>query len=425
MERKRRIRSCILIAASAFSWLAPGCSYHETEKETEVRISFSCDAMQTKAGQPDEDIISDISLMIFDENGSAEECVRLDKGISEYTSRLVAGRKYHICACANMGRRIYADDIRELDEIRYHLAYPDDYRNGIPMYVRHEFTAEEGGDEINLRFERMMAKITLRIDRRRLSDDVEMYVRSVKIGNCPRVTNVFKPNKVHEKDDCFPAGFSLGGYETDNLNDTSESGLSKPVSLYMLENMQGSFDNVIDSDSDKVFGKDDHRNNVCSYIELNLDYTSPSYISGSEGLTYRFYLGENRNDLNIERNCHYQIIIVPEDDGLSEDSWRVDKSDLTYCGPTYLQSYPEKYITGNIGEEIHIWCELLPENAPFDIGEDYMRDDKANGIYDYVMDDDGHGVTLTLTGPGRGLIYMEAGPPINESTMFIIEVNLP
>ena len=54
-----------------------------------------------------------------------------------------------------------------------------------------------------------------------------------------------------------------------------------------------------------------------------------------------------------------------------------------------------------------------------------MADDKAEGIYDYKIDEDGHGATLTLTGPGRGLIYMEAGDPINEAALFIIEVNLP
>ena len=54
-----------------------------------------------------------------------------------------------------------------------------------------------------------------------------------------------------------------------------------------------------------------------------------------------------------------------------------------------------------------------------------MEDDKAEGIYDYEIDDDGHGATLTLTGPGRGLIYMEAGEPINDAALFIIEVNLP
>jgi hypothetical protein len=54
-----------------------------------------------------------------------------------------------------------------------------------------------------------------------------------------------------------------------------------------------------------------------------------------------------------------------------------------------------------------------------------MMDDKEAGIYDYVIDEDGHGATLTFTGPGRGLIYMEAGEPVNEAALWIIEVNQP
>ena len=54
-----------------------------------------------------------------------------------------------------------------------------------------------------------------------------------------------------------------------------------------------------------------------------------------------------------------------------------------------------------------------------------MDDDKAEGIYDYTIDDNGHGAVLTLTGPGRGLIYMEAGEPVNDAALFIIEVNQP
>ena len=51
--------------------------------------------------------------------------------------------------------------------------------------------------------------------------------------------------------------------------------------------------------------------------------------------------------------------------------------------------------------------------------------DREDGIYDYIIDADGHGVTLILKGPGSGLVYMEAGEPVNESELFLIEVNLP
>jgi hypothetical protein len=156
-----------------------------------------------------------------------------------------------------------------------------------------------------------------------------------------------------------------------------------------------------------------------------MEYLSQEKYSGADGLKYRFYLGEDRNSLDVERNCHYHITVLPEDDGLSEDSWRVDKSDLHDMTKPYIKGYPSDYIQGNIGEKIHLWCELMPRNAPLTIDTEVMNEDKAEGIYDYVIDEDGHGVTLTLTGPGRGIVYMEAGDPINDAALFIIEVNLP
>ena len=90
-----------------------------------------------------------------------------------------------------------------------------------------------------------------------------------------------------------------------------------------------------------------------------------------------------------------------------------------------MKQYPSDYIVGNIGDKIHIGCILTPSDTPFDVGIDDLEFDKKRGIYEYEIDEDGHGVTLTLTGPGTGLIYMEAGPPINDSALFLIEVNLP
>ena len=127
----------------------------------------------------------------------------------------------------------------------------------------------------------------------------------------------------------------------------------------------------------------------------------------------------------MERNCHYRITVCPEDSGLNEDSWRIDKNDLIYSGPVSFSSWPESYIQGDVGDKVHIGCSFTPSFAPFEIGMEELMEDKANGIYDFKIDDDGHGVTLTLTGPGRGLVYMEVGEPVNEAAMWVIEVNLP
>lgn len=421
MGRKGRLSGHILTFCSL---LLCSCAIDTEEDIRDVCVRFDAGRMMTRAIDPDEEMISDISLMIFDETGAAEDCFWLPRGKRECTARLIMDKEYTFCACANFGYQVYADHIDELEEITFHMAYPDEYREGIPMYSMEKVRITDE-PEVTLNLKRLMAKISLRIDRSRLDKDVEMHVRSVRIGNCPRMANVFTQSRVRDGDDCFPAGFTRGALEAAGLNINASKGMSKEISLYMLENMQGEIPHSVTSDSDKVFDKDDPMREKCSYIEIEMDYISDQMYSQSKGLIYRFYLGEDRKSLDVERNCHYHITVTPENDGLSDDGWRVDKSDLTEFGPPSIMGYPSNYIRGDIGDRIHIWCEYSPWNAPFDVGISYMEDDKDEGIYDYEIDEDGRGAVLTLTGPGRGLIYMEAGDPINDAALFIIEVNLP
>ena len=399
-----------------------GCS--KASEQAMVRINFHEADVPVRSMSPDEDKITDISLIIFDESGHAEDCIWLTRGSRTCTTDLVIDKKYTFCACANFGYQIYAGHIEELQDIRYHLAYPDEYREGIPMAaVKEVLITEECIVDIDL--QRLMAKISLRMDRSRLDRDVEMNVRSARIGNCPRYAKPFTASKIEDNDDTFPTGYLLNDIQTAELNYNIGEGLSSEVSLYMLENMQGPADGNITHDSEKVFEQKDKRSEVCSYIEMEIEYLSPEKASGEKGLIYRFYLGEDRNSFDVERNTHYHITVTPENNGLNDDGWRVDKSGLKDLRPAYLKAYPSDYIRGDIGDQVHIWCEFSPASAPFDVGISYMEDDKAEGIYDYRIDTDGHGATLTLTGPGRGLIYMEAGEPVNDAALFIIEVNQP
>lgn len=421
MERKGRLRNNILKLTS-YAALICGCS--KAPEQAMVRINFHEADVPVRSMSPDEDKITDISLMIFDESGQAEDCIWLTRGSRTCTTDLVIDKKYTFCACANFGYQIYASHIEELQDIRYHLAYPDEYREGIPMAaVKEVLITEECIVDIDL--QRLMAKISLRMDRSRLDRDVEMNVRSARIGNCPRYAKPFTASKIEDNDDTFPTGYLLNDIQTAELNYNIGEGLSSEVSLYMLENMQGPADGNITHDSEKVFEQKDKRSEVCSYIEMEIEYLSPEKASGEKGLIYRFYLGEDRNSFDVERNTHYHITVTPENNGLNDDGWRVDKSGLKDLGPAYLRAYPSDYIRGDIGDQVHIWCEFSPASAPFDVGISYMEDDKAEGIYDYRIDTDGHGATLTLTGPGRGLIYMEAGEPVNDAVLFIIEVNQP
>lgn len=422
MGRERGIFRSVLTAML----IVAGCNGMETEQRKEVmcRISFDGIGYSVKALDPDDSMISDVSIMIFDERGEAEECLWLRNGETSAEIPLVLGKTYSFRACANFGYRTFADHISELDETVFYMAYPDEYSKGMPMYASADGIRIGDDASVNLKMKRLMAKISLRMDRRKLSEGVEMNVVGVRIGNCPKSVKVFGSSSVGSHDQCFGIGFSRNDAQTAVLNTLGPDNLSGIVSLYMLENMQGEFTEPVSSDSEKVFDEHDHRKEVSSYIEMDIEYLSHEKYSESP-LVYRFYLGDSRTNLDVERNCHYRITVCPEDDGLNGDGWRVDKSGIYDLGPTYFKSYPTPYIRGKIGDKVHIGCIFSPSNTPFDVGESYMMDDKKTGIYDYEIDPDGHGAVLTLTGPGRGWIYMEAGEPINDGALYVIEVDLP
>lgn len=425
MERKRLVRCAILM----LSMLISACGNPDSEKSyAEIRIGFRQEIFSTKAIDPDENAIHDANILAFDRNGMLEYAIwckeaEIADGIE---LKLLDGKEYRFMACVNFGYEITATTLEEMLEHRYYMAYPDEYQRGIPMSADTGLIRIENDSQIILDLKRMMSKISLRIDRRKLSETVEMKVRNVTIGNCPKSASAFKSNSVEGLEDCFSLGFHRNAEECSSLNQLAEKGISKEISLYMFENIQGSFSETgINRDGEKVFEKDDPRQYSCSYIEIQMDYVSPQWKSVDDGLIYRFYLGEDKNNLDVERNCHYRITICPENDGLTEDSWRVDKTHIVPTGPVSFSSWPESYILGDIGDKIHIGCTFTPSYAPFDVGIEYMMEDKARGIYDFDIDPDGHGATLTLTGPGRGLIYMEVGEPVNEAAMWIIEVNQP
>lgn len=425
MEGKGLVRHTILILTIVLS----ACGNNlEEGRMAEVIVDFANIDFSTKALDPDEEKIHDVSILVYDSNGFLEESLwYVGKDIAKNIRlNLLTDKEYRFLACANFGYRVSSPDIDEILDHRFYLAYPDEYQNGIPM------TADSGliriGTEtrISLRLIRLMSKISLRLDRSALNDDVDMKVMSVKIGNCPKSVKSFGSSKADRPDECFSVGFHRDADECRPLNEIARSGISKDISVYMLENMQGKFsESDIQEDSEKIIDAYDPRTEVCSYIEISMDYLSEDWRSVGKGLIYRFYLGEDRNNLDVERNCHYRITIRPENDGLSEDSWRVDKSDIKPQEPVSFSYWPEGYIRGDIGDQVHIGCSFTPSYAPFDVGLEYMMDDKAAGIYDYVIDEDGHGATLTFTGPGSGLIYMEAGEPVNEAALWVIEVNQP
>ena len=422
MDRKRRISGIIL---SAVAIMATGCCTDNTGEKGIASISLTCSIPAVKAIIPQEDAINDINLVLF-ENGRAETAIwkeglgggpRADIDIS-----FIKGRKYSLFVLANAGKKITLKDTAGLNGLNIELPDGEGFANGIPMSAMIEDISFDGQKRLDVTLVRQAARISLRIDRSRLSKNVRMDVKAVRVGNFPRYAKVMEPSRVTSVYDRFEEGFVLTADQCQALNETGMGGISGEASVYMLENMQGTFPGRISEDEEKIFDEDDPLYDLCSYLELEMDYRSEDLISYDSPLLYRFYLGDGLRSLDVERNCHYHITVIPEDDGLSGGGWRVDKSGIGPSTPLF-KMHPENYVEGHVGDTLRIWCECYPKTAPFDPGYEELNYDKSRGIYDYAVDDDGHGVTLYLKKAGTGIVYMSAGAPINQSGMVIVYVN--
>ncbi|MCD8313090.1 MAG: DUF4906 domain-containing protein [Bacteroidales bacterium] len=399
-----------------------------------VRLVFQTEEAATRSEAPDEELVSDINVFIFNGYGLLEEKLYISSSNLLHNSagdcccdvQLLSYSTYSVYVCANTGFKMSCGSLAELLAYRYYLAYPDDYRIGVPMSGKMENFTYKGESEMAVPLRRAMAKISLSIDRSALDSDVDFTVTSATIGNCPKSALMFADNVVSGTDDTYNVGYRVSDYGSDNLNRNVSGKVSGEVSLYMFENMQGSPLGEITDYVDKEFLENDPLRERCSYVELVASYYSSYYHSlPGEGLIYRFYLGESASDFNVERNCHYHVTLRPEGTGLNGRGWRVDKSALEYCGPTSITITPSTYIRGKIGDVVDVRAVLVPESAPLDVGLEELRFDHERGIYDYAVDPDGLGVTLTFTGSGMGMLYFEAGDPINNAELIVVVVDLP
>jgi len=412
------------------------CSVLEWNEKDQATVTFHLPAetMDTKSVDPDETKISDINLFTMDSAGKLDEHkyirstdLKNDAAGTSFTTNVLKHSAYSFYVCANLGYSVQGiKDIRDLEDFRYYMAYPDEYKEGMPMSGSVEDITLEEDKQIVIPLVRMMSKISLDIDRTALDRGVRFSVRSVRIGGCPSSIQPFSSSRARSTEEVFKSGFMKSDFQTDILNKDLISGKSGEISLYMLENMQGNLLNGNASEQGKVFPKEDPHRDICSYLEIKSEYYSDDFHNNpGEYLIYRFYLGNGLDNFDIERNCHYHITLKPEGTGISENSWRVDKSALSpiYNGPAVFKLHPGNYIAGTNNEKVHIWCDVYPPNTPFSISKEDLEFDKKRGIYDYEMDPDGFGVMLTLKNNGSGLINIDAGPPINDGFLVVIVVN--
>lgn len=176
-----------------------------------------------------------------------------------------------------------------------------------------------------------------------------------------------------------------------------------PVNLFCYPNDDA--DGVLGSPHTRLVLQGDIDGKTYYYpVEINQD--GFGYSSGTRG---------------IGRNIKYSYSLTITRKGSTGPDILINPEEVVEQG--WIRLYPGNFLTGTNGDSIHIWCETYPEDTPVDICREDLDFDVERGIYDYVIDPDGHGVTLNLKENGTGMFTIDAGAPVNDGFLVIVVVN--
>ncbi len=396
----------------------------------QIRLHFQ-PLLETRTFEPKEQILHDLNLFLFHEDGSLEKHLFLnrqdlkpsDNAVSCHLN-LLEGVHYHIRAAANLGYCLPdMTHLEELEGFRYHLAYPDDFSCGVPMTGSFDGAVDMNSApaRIDLNMERLLAKISISMDRRNLDEGIKLTVKGIWLRQIPKSVSLFQPSAARNNLDIFKKGYGVEYLQADALNREKVPGLSKEASLYLFENRLGNLLPEAKRMEDKILPNSIAEAELASYIEMEIEYQSELFSTAPEKyLLYRFYLGEGPQNFDIGRNCHYHYVIRPIGNGLKEISWRVDKTQLSPLKGSPFNIHPSQYIEGKAGEELYVWAELKNPTASFDIGMEELEYERKRGMFTYQVSPNGKGVRLQLKQQGSAILYMSSG---SYSDMVFIVIN--
>ena len=382
----------------------------------------------TRSSLPDDRLVSDINLLIYNAEGLLEERRYLsarqftvEDGTIPLKTTLLTGAAYDIFVAANIGYALPALSRQAVDAYRFYFAYPDEYSRGIPMSARLDAYVSGGEAEVRIPLVRTMARIDLALDRTELRSDVSFQVTSVTIGNGPSSVLLFGDSKAESATQVFSSGFTLEGRQVQALNIDQSPGVSGTLSLYLPENLQGDLLET-DEETEKHFTEGPY-GQICSYLEIRGTYHSDNWHTrAGEPLIYRFYLGDGPGNFDVYRNTACQVTVHLQGSGLEEDGWRVDKHNL--IPETRFNLHPAAYNECRSGEDFHLWCDVSPPDTYFEIEPVAWDDDeRVHELYTFDIDPDGHGLTIHTRKGGSVMVYFKAGAPVNRDTLALLVID--
>lgn len=286
----------------------------------------------TKSSVTDEDILSDINILIFDAKGKfMPELSSYHSDISTARALVDPETDYTILMLANTGEDLIRKAAEEgtIENVRENLkiaidSYAGSFKGrGMPMSGLVNVSHNEG-KPIPVTLKRLYSKWIIDVDCSRATHS-SFKVNSLKICNAPTAYYPFRTNSgiCSSEESSFENGgdFASGG----DLKLINNSG---KVVMYVLENMQGG--NLLPDNSRGSAGKTRQALQEAgyedlykySYVEMGMEAHTPTADYGNA--IYRAYLGEDMSgNFNICRNKTYYLTLQILDEDITGQEWRV------------------------------------------------------------------------------------------------------
>lgn len=158
---------------------------------------------------------------------------------------------------------------------------------------------------------------------------------------------------------------------------------------------------------------------------IGCQYTRVVLQADIEGNTYYYPISLNQKGFGysvgsygISPNSCYTVNLKITKKGSTSPNDMEDADDVSVKG--WMELHPGQFIRAHVGDSVHVWCDLFPEQTPLDICREDLDFDVERGVYTYDMDSDGKGVTLYLKHRGTGLFTIDAGYPVNSGYLVMV-----
>lgn len=355
----RTVKFSIIFLMAVLSSCSPECFRAEMAETAIIYFNPVQNGYRTKSIRINDSMIADSNVFIYDGDGSLVYS-GFSKGIvSEAEISLFSGKTYRLYYVANCGNLTTLKDFNTAsgaDSFRFGPASPADENGAVPMAYRSEEIDLFSKREIDIPLTRVISRINIQIDKKYLPDKSSFLVKETHIRNVPKDVALFSESRINSGEECSNEGYSADADDILALNS------GDAVSFHLFENCQGKLLPGNKSQSNKQFEENNPLREVCTFIELTADVNTATKHGSA---TYRFYPGEDLfTDFSIRRNTDYSIVVFPSEEGLSEESWRVDVSSMEdYITAIKLTATSEKLYTKGGPSSAEITASVYPSTA--------------------------------------------------------------